>query len=254
MTLRVSIIASGQAYQDAAAWAAPTFARFLENPTLLAVLIPEQEKPTDLLQQHSSQYGFAISHFPLKLVSKRKFTSQLKCQGFYTAVSMLKSQELIFLVDADTYCLKPLTLERSTINEILNGNIGMVPDVNDNHFQEPGSPWFLSSEERTTYVNSGVILVSHSSIPLFEKFLELSVLPQFLHGPFNDQKVINYALGKFFREKLILLNTKFNGMRRYLSPGTVIGHCAGGAGGLMSNCQRKEHHQQICFSMLSQSP
>ncbi len=47
--MRVAIIASGKGYQEAAAWAAPTFLAHMHRPNQVVVLLPEQELAGALL-------------------------------------------------------------------------------------------------------------------------------------------------------------------------------------------------------------
>ncbi len=235
--LRVVIIASGRDYQEAAAWAAPTFARFLPGPKNVSVLLPDQEMLIDSLARHSLKFGFQIERFPLRVTTDEMFTSRLKCQAFVFAVSLLHSQELLFLVDADTCCLKPLHVASEVEGEILRGKIGLAPDIEDRHFQKESNPWYLTPEERTTYVNSGVILAAATSLDLFKTFQELSEQPLFLHAPFHDQTVINFELGKHFRSRLVLLDPIYNGIKPVLSSRTLIAHFAGGAGYLGSQAR-----------------
>jgi len=247
--LRVIILASGREYQEAAAWAAPTFARNVPNPEKVSVLVPEQEGAIDALARHSLKYGFQIGHFPLRATRDQMFTSRLKCQAFVFAISLLNPGELLFLVDADTCCLKPLAVPAGIEEEILKGNIGLAPDIEDRHFQKATDPWYLSAEERTTYVNSGVILASAASLDLFKSFQEFSERPLFLRLPFHDQTIINFALGKYFRSRLVLLNAIYNGIRPFLSTGTVIHHFAGGAGYLGSQARKAAHEKMCCGTL-----
>jgi hypothetical protein len=250
--LRIAVIASGKDYQEAAAWAAPTYVRHLGNPSAVSVLLPVGEKTWRLLGAHAKEYGFGIAAFPFTQKSAAKFTSQLKCQAFYYAVSRLGHDDLLFLVDADTYCAKPLTLKPRLKSAILAGKIGLVPDVRDNHCRNPAEPWYLTAGERKTYVNSGVILCSRSAAGLFKVFKRLSGTANFLRGPFNDQKVINFALGKYFGDQLLLLDKAYNGMRQFRSPATIIGHCAGGAGRLAEGAAlRKREHKFLCARILN---
>ncbi len=251
--LRVVIIASGQDYQEAAAWAAPTFARNLPESKNVSVLLPDQEAVIDPLEDHSLKFGFQIERFPLLAAKDEMFTSPLKCQAFLFAVSHLHPDELLFLVDADTCCLKPLHVAPEIEAEIAQGKIGLAPDIEDRHFQKETDPWYLAPEERTPYVNSGVILAAATSLDLFKSFQELSKQPLFLHGPFHDQKVINFALGKQFRNRLVLLDNIYNGINPFLSARTLIAHFAGGAGFLGSQA-RKTAHQELCCGVLNTCP
>jgi len=248
--LRVIIITSGREYQEAAAWAAPTFARHLRDPREVSVLLPEQEDVIDALAGHSLKFGFQIERFPLRAARDEMFTSRLKCQAFVFAVSCLNPHELLLLVDADTCCLKPLAVPTGIEDEILKGKIGLAPDIEDRHFQKETDPWYLVAEERTTYVNSGVILAGARSLDLFKTFQELSEQSLFLHGPFQDQKVINFALGKYFRNRLVLLDPVYNGINPVLSTRTLIVHYAGGAGYLGSQA-RKAAHEEVCRGTLN---
>ena len=156
----------------------------------------------------------------------------------------------MMFVDADTWCRKPLAITAEIEGAILLGRIGLVQDVVDGHSKNSADPWYLEPQERATYVNSGVILAALTSLPLFKAFAELSWRPQFLCGPYNDQKIINFALGRLFQDKVVLLPKSFNGMRQYYSAETVIGHCADGAGLLAAQGGRKEFHQRMCAAVL----
>src|SRR5262249_46992000 len=127
--------------------------------------------------------------------------------------------------------------------------IGLAPDIEDHHSRNPADPWYLPPAERLPYVNSGVILASKRAQGLFERFCELSGQEAFLRGPFNDQKVINFALGKYFRDKLFLLDKAFNDIGRAFSTRTIIGHFAGGAGYLAKQ-PRKRAHQTACAGLV----
>jgi hypothetical protein len=248
--VHVAIIASGKDYQEAAAWAAPTYTRQVVRPDYVSVLLPRRERPSALLKTHAQKFGFKIRQFPFRPVGEAKFTSQLKCQAFCFALSESRNGEILFLVDADTYCVKPLTLSSDIQSAILGGKIGLAPDIEDRHFRAPTAPWYLNPEERTTYVNSGVILASRASLDMFKTFRKLSRQPPFLHGPFNDQKVINFSLGKHFRNRLLLLSEIYNAINNRTSSATIIGHCPGGAGRLGSH-PRKQVHLGICAGLLN---
>lgn len=248
--IRVAVIASGKDYQEAAAWAAPTYASQAVEPGDVCVLLPRRERLLPLLGRRARQFGFKLRRFPFRRIGQTKFTSQLKCQAFWFAVSQADAGELLFLVDADTFCRKPVRVARAIEREILSGKIGLVPDIEDRHFRDPGEPWYLAPEERTAYVNSGVILASHAALPMFKTFRALSRQPRFLQGPFNDQKVINFALGKFFRQNLLLLDRSYNAIGQPPSRAFFIGHCAGGAG-LLGKHPRKQTHLSLCAALLA---
>jgi hypothetical protein len=125
----------------------------------------------------------------------------------------------------------------------------LVPDIADHHSQTPTDPWYLTAKERLTYVNSGVIFASLGSLELFRTFRDLSGQDDFLRGPFNDQKIINFALGKYFSDRLRLLDEVYNQIRQPFPPATIIGHFAGGAGYLAGQ-SRKLAHQQTCSEVL----
>jgi hypothetical protein len=191
-----------------------------------------------------------IGRFPFRLISDQKFTSQLKCQAYHFAVSELKRNELVLFVDADTCCFRPILFREDILRSIRSGRIGLIPDIADHHFKAPTDCWYLTHKERLTYVNSGVVLASSASLALFDRFRQLSERPEFLHGPFNDQKVINFALGKFFHDKLLLLDKSYNWIGPPFSADAAIGHCAGGAGWLGSQ-RRKTIHEQVCADILA---
>jgi hypothetical protein len=79
-------------------------------------------------------------------------------------------------------------------------------------------------------------------------FQNLSDEPLFLTGPFNDQKVINFALGKHFPGLLVPLDRKLNTMGPVCQK-TVIAHFAGGAGNLAQH-KRRHDHEQMCVTVL----
>jgi hypothetical protein len=252
--LRVNIIASGNEYQEAAAWAAPTYTQQVSRPDLVSVLLPARQRLLPLLKSHSQEFGFRIGRFPFRLTSPHKFTSQLKCQAFWFAVSQLRKDDLLFLVDADTFCARPLRLSPDIEAAIRGGKVGLAQDIVDRHFQRPTDPWYLAPKERAAYVNSGVILASRGSSTLFGTFLRLSKQRRFLHGPFNDQKVINFAMGKYFRDKLVVLDNTFNAISQHGSPATIIGHCAGGAGYFGNHGGgRKLVHRKLCADLLGRN-
>jgi hypothetical protein len=243
--LEVVIIASGVDYQEAASWAAPTYVKFLGRNGRVFVSLPEGESPIDSLKIHSDQYGFSITTFPFRLISEKKYTSQLKCQGLFFATSTVVTGTLLLFADADTCCLKRLFFPPDVTLDVLGGNIGMVKSRRSFHTKNEDKPWRLGPGERTTYVNSGVILAASSSIGLFKKFLEHSERREFLWGSLNDQKVINYVLGKYFRKSLLLLNSVYNTEGCRITGETIIGHYLGGAGRLGKQ-KRKLEHQRMC--------
>lgn len=216
------------------------------------MLLPRRERINNLLGAQSKAFGFSIERFPFTQVSDQKFTSQLKCQAYYFAVSELKSQELLLFVDADTCCARNIIFAEETIREIRSGGVGLVPDIEDRHFQSPTDPWYLAPGERLAYVNSGVILTSKKSLPLFKRFRQLSEQPSFLTGPFNDQKVINFCLGKEFGDRLVVLGRKYNWIGPPFGASAVILHHAGGAGWLGQQ-RRKERHQAHCAQLLQKT-
>jgi hypothetical protein len=248
--LKIGLIACGDEYQTAAAWAAATYTRFLPNPSAVSIWVPKWERLKPRIQANAKRYGFQIRKFRLKLVSYLKFTSQLKCQGFLAAASELREDELLLLVDADTFCRRALSFSVEVLAVVQGGGIALAPDLIDRHIVNPKDPCYLAPEERVSYVNSGVILAGKKSLSMFRKFRELSERPRFLRGQFNDQKVINYALGKYFKGRLALLGREYNHMRDHAGSGALIGHCTGGAG-CLSRQPRETVHRRICRALLS---
>jgi hypothetical protein len=215
----------------------------------VSVLVPAREPLSGLLKTHAESYGFAINRFPFRQVSQEKYTSQLKCQAFVFAISQLVEDELALFVDADTCCLRRVGFPARVLHAIRLGSIGLVPDIEDRHSKSPGDPWYLATEERLPYVNSGVILAAGRSLPLFREFRVLSERQEFLCGPFNDQKVINYAMGRNFRDRLVVLGRKYNWIGPPFGPSAMIAHYAGGAGWLPQQ-RRKGRHAARCAQIL----
>src|SRR5580658_2458797 len=203
--LKIVIVASGKEYQHAAALAACTFAVHLPPNGSVSVLLPESEESSPILKHCSKDFSFAIEKFPFAAKHRNKFTSQLKCQTYAWQIRRLGQDDIALFADADTCCLKPIQLPVSVTIEIQSGRIGMVPDIKDRHFADPSVPWYLAPEERAIYVNSGVIFASREARAFFELVQNLSDELRFLAGPLNDQKIINYALGKHFPGLLVAL-------------------------------------------------
>jgi hypothetical protein len=249
--IKIYIIASGVSYQKAASFAAATFALQSKHLAEITVLIPRGESISGILSVNAKTYGFRILFFPLKLVSKNKYVSQLKCQGFAYGISLLNSDDLVIFADADTFCNKLIIIDEEMRKDLLSGKVGLVPDKKDRHTNNPQKPWYLTPEKRAPYVNSGVIFASLQSKDVFDKFMELSKKPEFLIGPFNDQKVINFAFGEFFRDRLILLNQKYNSMKYLRDQEALICHCAGGVGKFGTLQGRSERHYTFCSRIIA---
>ena len=247
--MRIIITASGPAYQEAAAWAAATFALQAGTEHNVLVLIPSSEPVRRILNAHARKFGFSIGRFPFRQISESKYTSQLKCQAYAAALSELKRGEIALFADADTCCVRPLSFPVAVVSSVHTGGIGLAPDIADRHFISRSDPWYLAPEERLPYVNSGVILASTKSIERFRRFRALSEQPKFLCGPFNDQKIINYAMGKYFRDGLVQLDQKYNSIGPPFAASAVIAHHAGGAGWLAQQ-RRKAIHQAHCAEIL----
>ena len=250
--MRVVIVASGEAYQQAAAFSARTYLTKSPNVEVF-VLVPEGEPISNELLDGHEKNGFNLERFPFRQISERKFTSQLKCQAFVHALSMAFKGELVALVDADTCCLQKILVPPEAAQRLKNGSIAMVPDIEDRHFTCPNDPWYLTENERLAYVNSGVILATATSLSMFRRFRSLSEQSRFLHGPFNDQKVINFALGKYFRDRLVMLEKKYNFIGPPFPTATIIAHFAGGAG-YLGQQRRKLLHESFCTDAINGDP
>jgi hypothetical protein len=247
--LRIIIIASGKEYQNAAALAASTFAVHVRSPRSISVLLPASEEASVFLTRHSREFGYVIERFPFIAKHAVYFTSQLKCQAFAWQTARLGQKEVALFADADTCCLKPIRLPISVNKKILSGRIGLVPDIADRHFRDPSATCYLAPEERSIYVNSGIIFASGQAQAFFARIRNLSEESRFLCGPLHDQKVINFALGKHFPGLLLPLDRKFNTIGT-VCPETVIAHFAGGAGYLAQQ-ERRHHHERMCLTVLS---
>ncbi len=247
--LNIGIVCSGKEYQFAAGLAAATYRVQLGATGTVTIYSPAGEKTSEQLVHLSEKYAFQNRAFAFTEVSERKYTSQLKCQGFHEAVQNVADGELLLLVDADTYCRKPIRISAALCRQLLTGKLGMVRDVIERHEKQQKGWWYVEPERRLPYVNSGVIATSRRAARLFARFREMAMDPLFLSGPFNDQTIINVALAKEFPQALVLLDRCFNGMRTFLNDETVIGHCAGGAGKL-AHSKRQRSHLECCAELL----
>jgi hypothetical protein len=236
-------------YQDAAALAACTFVIHASFSGAVTVLLPSNEKPSALLTHSAKELGFIIETFPFKPNHKQSFTSQLKCHAYAWQIPKLGRKEIILLADADTCCLKRIELPLDVAREILRGRVALVPDIVDRHPQDPSLPWYLAPLERSVYVNSGVIFASVRARGFFESVRKFSNEPRFLTGPFEDQTLINFSLGRHYPSLLLPLDRRFNTIGPVCEQ-TEIAHFAGGAG-LLARQERKNHHQQMCLSVLN---
>jgi len=247
----VVLIASGEEYQTSASWAAATYATMLNGVGEVRVLVPANETLTSILIHNADRYNYTVDSFELTLISARKYTCQLKCHAFVYAIRTLHNNAHALIVDADTVCIGRLAFDSRICSSIARGNIAMVPDVRDRHPTRARSPWYVKPDNRLPYVNSGVILAGSNSLDMFERFLCLSKEEKFLRGPFNDQKVINYSLNTDFPNRLMVLDSIFNGMRAYRGPETRILHYAGGAGQLgVLGSKRCAEHFRACVSVI----
>lgn len=253
--IRVAIIASGAEYQEAASWAAATYSRVL-GPNRVSVLLPSPEHPLSLLQAQASEHAFNIQEFPFTANREARFACQLKCQGFLFALTRLCGEgDTLFLVDSDTCMVSAPLIQSDTSSAIMAGAIGMVQDIKNHHRKYSAFSWYLRKREFLPYVNSGVIVTSRKSMDMFETFVRLSEQPHFLDGPFNDQAVINFALGRYFRNRLVLLDKCFNRISWSLIEHTTIGHFAGGIGAFGNHPRgRKTSHAAACRKLLSHEP
>jgi len=249
--LHIMITAAGGAYQRAAAASAATFAIHNASNARISVLLPSTERISSHLRQHSRQFGFAVQKFPFDPGNPDYITSWLKCQAFVWALERVALDDLALFADADTCCLKPIRLGLGIQKKILRGRIGMVLDIVDRHFEDPKVPWYLTPRERRPYVNSGVIFAANASLPFFQFILKLSREPRFLKGPFQDQKVLNFAFGKHFPNTLLLVPRRFNAICSCAAD-TAITHFAGGAG-LLGKQSRAADHLKTCRRELAKS-
>ncbi len=247
--LQVIITAAGSPYQRAAAAAAATFAVHCGADTRVSVLLPSGERASAHLRRQARQFGFATQKFPFIPGDPGYLTSWLKCQAFVWVLERLPSDDLALFADADTCCLKPVRLAAALKKRILCGHVGLAPDIVDRHFEDPKVPWYLTPQERRTYVNSGVIFAGRRSLPFFQFILKLSKDPRFLQGPFQDQKALNFAFGKHFPKTLVLVPRQFNAICS-CAEDTVISHFAGGAG-LLGKQSRSADHLKMCSRELA---
>ena len=249
--LRIVMIASGEEYQNAAALAASTYALHARSPAAVTVLLPAGEKITPLLADYSRKFGFGFECFPLRAEPHHHFIMQLKCQAFAWQTARLAREEIVLFADADTCCLKPIQLPASIKQEIYSGRVGLVADTGDCHFRNASHPCYLPPEERCPYVNSGIIFAAQRTLPFFDHVRDLSDDPRFWVGPFFDQKVINFALGKLFSKQLLLLDRPYNTLRTF-DEHTIIAHHTGGAGRLGQQL-RKQKHRDMCLELLGEA-
>lgn len=227
--ISISIIASGRLYQRLGAMSATSYAINAGEGCSITMYLPHSESPTDDVIRLSERFHFNICTFPFQKVSDQKFTAQLKCQGFANIISNSDSDSIVLFVDADTICFRHLEFTDQIIKDVLAGHLGIANDIADRHTNDSSLPWYLPQSVRREYVNSGVILASKATCNFFLKCRELSERQEFLRGPFNDQKIINYVLG-MYSQGVTTLEPRFNQFwPALLARETVIGHLACGA-------------------------
>lgn len=226
--------------------------------SVITVWVPTAETVESPDSTFTERHRIAVSRFKFLKISTRKFTAQLKCQGFAAAVNKQISGRLLMLVDADTFCRCPFSLPDDVCEKVLGGRIALARDVIQ-RFSEchnnPRAPWYIAPEFRGTYVNSGVILCAKTSGDLFDIFRDTAGNPAFLRGRYNDQKIINYVMHTRFSGRLALLPVEYNGIYRRLNSRTIIGHIAGGAGRPHRKVRgrkvpRSELHEKLCLDIL----
>ena len=246
--LAITIIASGADYQRAVALAAATYAVHSSPVKSVTVLLPGVEKPLRVLRKYSKAFRFDVEHFPFAQRDARSKTTFLKCEAFVWKTARLREGDLALFADADTCCVKPIRMPTAARQRILAGAVGMSADVEDRHFNDPREPGYLYPHERATYVNSGVMFASRNSISFFRKVLDLAMEPRFQIGPYHDQKVINYGLGRHFRDRLVLMDTRYNSISA-INQNAIIVHFAGGAG-YFGRHPRSRLHARLCEDLL----
>ena len=248
--VNITIIAAGNEYQIAAAWAAPTYMKYLPQGGMVSVLLSDEEKPLELLKKHSELFGFAIKTFPFEAERSAKYIMQLKCRALFHVVSHLKSNELLFYVDADTCCCRPLTFESQFTKAAFAGKICFAPDLRDRHENNVRMPWYLSPGERDTYVNAGVMLTTACALDMFKLFLDISKRKQFSNPPYGDQTIINYVFGKYHNGRLFLLNRDYNEMRYSIPTSTkFVAHFPGGKAP-QDLSKKFARHKNLCIEIL----
>jgi len=213
--VRTAIIASGAAYLRAAGLAAATVRLRSGLDGTIEIWVPRGEDVAAIEP--------AIGPFELTL---RRFDHQPRAPK---PVAHLKLGALVamgdgplLVLDADVCCQRPVELPA-----LLAGQVAGVRDRRDGS-PRVGDPWHVPGVR--PYVNSGVLLWGPQTIDLRASLLDFADDPGLLGGPFEDQRVLNYALQGTFADRLVLLPPTLNAIRWRWPRRAVLRHFAGGAG------------------------
>lgn len=245
--IRVSIamVVSKPKFQYAARMSTATFYHYTDYP--MYVYTPKGEEISREIDVKGIKRQFDFNYD-----TKLRYATQLKPQGFLQILKDLDDDEIVMLLDADTFCIRPFGLTYDIIREVKKGKIAMVPEPWNRYESlhgDPKRPDYIPKEKRLTYVNSGVIIASKKSIDMFEKFVEMSKEPGFSLGPFHDQTIINYALCQYFPDRVYYIDKKWNGVCTHDPETTIIGHNGGGVG--VGVGEPESRHSQVCKAILA---
>jgi hypothetical protein len=250
--LNIALIAWKRAYQLVAAQAASTYAAVMRDEAAVNVYLPQGESAEPELLERAGEYDYGIRYFRGAGSHPEKLNyTRLKCLAFLGVVGDLEPGGLLLIVDADTYCIAPIAFGEGVQKQILQGRIGAVPDVQDRFVRNPASPLHVPVESGAVYVNAGVILAGRKSLDIFRRVANLATKKGYRSAPFHEQGILNYVLGAHFPDRVVYLGKEHNGMSQYFNRETVIGHCAGGVGGIdQRGSLRRAKHARKCQAVL----
>ena len=228
--LILAIPASGKRHHYSALLAARTYLQ--HNPDIVVGLyVPRPQKIDDILRELIPENGIEIRHFEHEDSDCRdKNITMMLTTAFYHAI-LDAGDNPVMIVDADTYCLKPIVIEQY-LERLESGVTFIGRDVRSvwECHEDASRRSYIPPEKRRTYLNAGVILSHRSSLDMFLEIKELGHDDD-VYPAMHDQGAVNLVFCNN-PDRVRLLDREFNRIRaKARIPDTVIGHMAGEMGG-----------------------
>ena len=228
--LIIAIPASGKRHHYSALLTARTYLQ--HNPDIVVWLyVPHLQRIDDVLQPLIPEDNIEIRHFEHEdsdCWAKR--VTMMLTTAFYQAI-VDAGDCPVMIVDADTYCLKPIVIEEY-LQQLKSGASFICPCIKPawHCHTDESSASYIAPEKRQRYLNTGVILTHYSSLDMFLKVRELGHHEE-VYLAMHDQGTVNMVFSDN-PDRLVLLDRKYNTIGwRVNRPKTVIGHMAGEMGG-----------------------